>query len=147
MSDPTNARVTVVDVDMPFGSMVRFMVKWTLAAIPAIVILAVIFLAARAALEGVVAMLTSPSQSVVEDSVPRPGQRPAPAQTSFGIGSTRAEVVAAQGNPDFDPSDNPAVGGLKPPPRVFKYGEAEVIFGDDGRVVRWKDPKRTLRTR
>jgi hypothetical protein len=34
------ARVTVVDIDMPFGSMVGFMVKWALAAIPAILILA-----------------------------------------------------------------------------------------------------------
>lgn len=33
--------VTVTDIDMPFSSMVVFMVKWTLAAIPAFVILAV----------------------------------------------------------------------------------------------------------
>jgi hypothetical protein len=32
-------RVVVVDFDMPFGSMVRLMVKWSLAAIPAILIL------------------------------------------------------------------------------------------------------------
>jgi predicted amidophosphoribosyltransferase len=32
-------RVAVVDVDMPFGSMVTFMVKWSLAAIPALLIL------------------------------------------------------------------------------------------------------------
>lgn len=31
--------VTVVDIRMPFGSMVAFMVKWTLASIPAFVIL------------------------------------------------------------------------------------------------------------
>lgn len=35
-------RVTVVDINMPFGSMVGFMVKWAIAAIPAIVILFVI---------------------------------------------------------------------------------------------------------
>lgn len=33
-------RVAVVDIDMPFGSMVNFMVKWALASIPAIMILA-----------------------------------------------------------------------------------------------------------
>lgn len=34
-----NSRVTVTDVDMPFWSMVRFMLKWAIAAIPAVVIL------------------------------------------------------------------------------------------------------------
>ena len=33
------ARVTVTDIDMPFWSMVRFMVKWAVAAIPALVLL------------------------------------------------------------------------------------------------------------
>jgi hypothetical protein len=32
------ARVSVVDVDMPFGSMVLFMVKWAIASIPAVLI-------------------------------------------------------------------------------------------------------------
>lgn len=32
-------RVTVTDIDMPFGSMVRFLVKLVLASIPAIIIL------------------------------------------------------------------------------------------------------------
>jgi hypothetical protein len=32
-------RVTVVDIDMPFGSMVRFMVRWAVATIPAVLIL------------------------------------------------------------------------------------------------------------
>lgn len=34
--------VVVTDVDMPFLSMVRFMVKWAIASIPAMVILVVI---------------------------------------------------------------------------------------------------------
>lgn len=34
------SRVTVVDVDMPFWSMVNFMFKWALATIPAILMLA-----------------------------------------------------------------------------------------------------------
>ena len=33
-------RVRVTDVDMSFGSMVGFMVKWAIAAIPALIILA-----------------------------------------------------------------------------------------------------------
>jgi len=34
--------VVVIDINMSFGSMVMFMVKWTLAAIPALLILAVL---------------------------------------------------------------------------------------------------------
>lgn len=33
------ARVTIVDIDMPFWSMVTFIFRWTLAAIPALFIL------------------------------------------------------------------------------------------------------------
>jgi len=39
MSDNEIQRVVVTDVRMPFWSMVVFMVKWTVAAIPAMVIL------------------------------------------------------------------------------------------------------------
>ena len=35
-------QVTVVDIEMPFGSMVVFMVKWAIASIPAFLILMVI---------------------------------------------------------------------------------------------------------
>lgn len=41
MSDGSN-EVVVVDIKIPFLSMVVLMVKWVLAAIPAIIILAVI---------------------------------------------------------------------------------------------------------
>jgi len=39
MEQPALQRVVVVDVKMPFTSMVGFMVKWAIAAIPAIIIL------------------------------------------------------------------------------------------------------------
>jgi hypothetical protein len=39
--------VVVTDIDMPFLSMVTFMVKWALASIPAFLILGAIFLALR----------------------------------------------------------------------------------------------------
>lgn len=35
-------RVSVTDIDIPFGSMVGFMVKWALAAIPALIIIIII---------------------------------------------------------------------------------------------------------
>ena len=40
---PAQPRVIVTDIQMSFGSMVVFMVKWALAAIPAFIILASIF--------------------------------------------------------------------------------------------------------
>lgn len=38
----TDGKVVVTDIQMPFGSMVLFMIKWALAAVPAAMILAVI---------------------------------------------------------------------------------------------------------
>ena len=35
----TPSRVQIIDVDMPFASMVGFMIKWALASIPALIIL------------------------------------------------------------------------------------------------------------
>jgi hypothetical protein len=32
-------RITITDIDMPFGRMVAFMVKWSFAAIPALLIM------------------------------------------------------------------------------------------------------------
>ena len=37
-------RVVITDIDMTIGTMCRFMVKWAIAAIPASIILAVIWL-------------------------------------------------------------------------------------------------------
>jgi hypothetical protein len=39
---PHATHVTVTDIDMPFMSMVSFMIKWALATIPAFIILAVV---------------------------------------------------------------------------------------------------------
>jgi len=39
---PTRNEVVVTDIQMSFGSMVLFMVMWTIASVPAMVILAVI---------------------------------------------------------------------------------------------------------
>jgi hypothetical protein len=39
MTEPNANRVAVTDFDMPFLSMVRFMVKWAIAAIPAVFII------------------------------------------------------------------------------------------------------------
>jgi len=43
LSPPPVMPVSVVDFQMPFGSMVIFMIKWALASIPAMLIIATIF--------------------------------------------------------------------------------------------------------
>lgn len=45
--------VIVTNIQMSFGSMVVFMVKWVIAAIPAMIILAVIGFVATAVLAGI----------------------------------------------------------------------------------------------
>lgn len=41
-TEQINGKVVITDINMPFGSMVRFMVKATLAAIPAALIVAIV---------------------------------------------------------------------------------------------------------
>ena len=48
------APVRIVDIKMPFGSMVVFMVKWAIAAIPALIILAVVGVLAAGILSGMI---------------------------------------------------------------------------------------------
>ena len=43
-------RVVLVDVDIPFGKMVMLIVKWSLASIPAMIILTLVFVAITALL-------------------------------------------------------------------------------------------------
>ena len=47
-----SSEITIVDIRMPFGSMVVFMVKAALAAIPAAIILAILYWAIAAFLVG-----------------------------------------------------------------------------------------------
>ena len=51
--------VEVSDIDMPFGSMVVFMVKWAIASIPAILILMVLFAIFGGLILGIFATLAS----------------------------------------------------------------------------------------
>lgn len=51
---PLSTAVRVVDIDMPFLSMVNFMVKWAIAAIPAMIIIFVLVLGMLAFLRGIV---------------------------------------------------------------------------------------------
>jgi len=53
MSDNGNNEITVVDIRMPFWSMVFFMVKWAIASIPAIIILLIVGSVAMGILAGI----------------------------------------------------------------------------------------------
>jgi hypothetical protein len=48
-----DAHVVVKDIQMPFNSMVVFMVKWTIASIPAMIIVFVMLAVAVAILGGI----------------------------------------------------------------------------------------------
>jgi CHASE2 domain-containing sensor protein len=52
--------VVVTDIKMSFGSMVVFMVKWTIAAIPAFIILAILGAIIVALIPAIAAYLTQP---------------------------------------------------------------------------------------
>jgi CHASE2 domain-containing sensor protein len=58
--------VVVTDISMPFGSMVVFMVKWAIAAIPAVLILAVIATLTIATVRGV--FLSAPDSRLTPSS-------------------------------------------------------------------------------
>ena len=44
MKDKEEQSVTIKDFNMPFSSMVIFMVKWAIASIPAIIIIWILFM-------------------------------------------------------------------------------------------------------
>lgn len=50
--DKQSNEVTVVGIKMPFVSMVTFMVKWAIAAIPAALILMILLLILKVVLDG-----------------------------------------------------------------------------------------------
>lgn len=50
-------RVSIADVEIPFWRMVAIIIKWTLAAIPAIIIVSIIFGIIGAVFGGIFAMI------------------------------------------------------------------------------------------
>ena len=57
MGTETTSHVIVTDIRMPFWSMVIFMIKWAIAAIPAFIILAVLGGVTAAVLRGLGMMM------------------------------------------------------------------------------------------
>jgi hypothetical protein len=65
MNEPVSSvpsRVTITDVDMPFVSMVKFILKWTLASIPAILIMVLLGAVLSALFAGVIAGIVGASR-------------------------------------------------------------------------------------
>lgn len=129
---PPIARVAVVDIDMPFGQMIWFMLKWAIAAIPAIGILAVL----AAVVTGLVAGL---STAVIRTS----GARSAPASeariaTRAGIlqGLSYAQVVDLLGPP----------ASQGPGQLIYhtKTDEVFTVFLEDDHVKRSEPPTQAL---
>ncbi len=58
ISPPSTNEVIIKDFNMPFGSMIVFMVKWAIAAIPAMIILAVIWTVGSVLISGILSGLT-----------------------------------------------------------------------------------------
>ncbi|KAB2966777.1 hypothetical protein [Zoogloea sp.] len=109
---PDEMAVRVLDVKMPFASMVVFMVKWALASIPALIILIVIGMLAKTALE----TLTSSEKKPVSTQLSPPQDKDAALQAAAAAGRvvtgmSSDQVLAAWGSPsDTSVSD---VGNVK----------------------------------
>ncbi len=58
--EPGSQKVSVIDVNMPFGSMVVFIFKWTIASIPSMIIVFCVGAAVYALLDCLVAGLVRP---------------------------------------------------------------------------------------
>lgn len=57
MDNDNSTRVVVTDIRMPFWSMVVFMVKWAIAAIPAMIILIIFWFIIMALFSGMGSMV------------------------------------------------------------------------------------------
>jgi plastocyanin len=88
VSDPPQ-KVTVTDINMPFGSMVVFILKWTLASIPAIIVLFLLGLALSTAALSVVRRANAPDLSRVLTPPTRIDDTPVTSETPppSGIGA------------------------------------------------------------
>ncbi len=71
MPDEPRQAVVVTDIRMPFFSMVIFMVKWAIAAIPAFLILTVISVVSWGALNGLLLSRTSDTRTVLLSAATR----------------------------------------------------------------------------
>jgi len=55
-------RVAIADIDIPFWRMVAIMIKWSLAAIPAVIVISIIF--------GIIGMIVGMVAAMIGASIP-----------------------------------------------------------------------------
>ncbi len=78
MADGANL-VTIRDIDVPFFRMVTILVKWSIAAIPAIIIAAILYVLLFALIGGIVGSVVGIINSVLHAlGVPIPAVTPPP---------------------------------------------------------------------
>jgi hypothetical protein len=88
-SNEATGRVSVTDLNMPFWSMVRFMVKWAVASIPAFLILIVLGIAFWLSVGAVGSSLTNWTHPRASSKEPNSIQ-----QSGSESGKTDAEIAA-----------------------------------------------------
>lgn len=95
MSNEPSNRVLVSDVNMPFLSMVRFMVKWAIASIPAFLILLILGVLSWAVLAGFVSGLGSGSSRKSHDNPSSPSSSPSPNPSSTAVDPAAAAYLSS----------------------------------------------------
>jgi hypothetical protein len=79
MADGTNL-VTIRDIDVPFFRMLTIIVKWSIAAIPAIIVAAIMYALLFAVIGGIVGSVVAIINSLLQAlGVPIPDLAPPPA--------------------------------------------------------------------
>lgn len=123
------SRVRITDIEMPFWSMVLFMVKWAIASIPALLILAAVGFGIALVLGGAGAALLSsgtshsdttfPPASTIDSILTSPTGGPAPTAGGWTISETR--------NP-IDDSPTVAISLDASSPAASRFGGSPTLF-------------------
>ena len=95
---PDEMAVHVVDIKMPFVSMVAFMVKWAIASIPAIIILAALGAVGVGIIGGFTKSETVKAQHAQEDALIKRAEQAVKDRKVF-IGMKAADVERSWGEP------------------------------------------------
>jgi hypothetical protein len=97
MPDESRNHVSITDVDMPFLSMVRFMVKWAIASIPALIILmilAAIFWGTLIAVVASVGSALSRAKTPTTVEMPHTPSRSVVAEQSSAVDTATAQRLS-----------------------------------------------------
>lgn len=97
---PSIARVSVIDIDMPFGQMIWFMIKLGIAAIPAMLILTFLGAIVAGVVTGVMTGLVTPRRAAADAPVGVTMRAPITQRLARQLrGFSYAQVVTTLGQP------------------------------------------------